>query len=200
MVKTRLQKRKAAAPTRQAPRKTIVKRKVIEPVTACADTASRAGIVACKKTLCEQLRGEPVGQLRGFARLLGVPQFACLVKEDLCKAIDAQVVTYFALQDFDSGSKKLIAIVKELLAKSGEKGSKLRTGDARHLAVSLLSVLLLALEKYSEMVALTLTTPSMPHQKRNEKLVATATETMVYLRSALLGVGGSFIDPTMLRR
>jgi len=152
--------------------------------------------------MCAALREQRVPEIRALAKMLGVPQYSCLRKEDLCDAIDRQIVTYFALQDFVAGSKRLRDMVQELSQKAGNNGEnlKLDSKQASRMASSLLTFVLLLLEKYNEMFELAMTSHSMPHEKRNEKLIATGTETIVYLRAALLGIGGSFVDASMFRR
>ena len=195
--------KKSTSSVKKTISKKTEKRKIsVDSLVDCGETKTNTGITACKKKLCEELRGESVVQLRAFAKMLGVPNFACVSKNDLCKAIDAQVTTYFALQSFDAGSKKNKEIINELLLKVGNKGEKLKISleKSKFMSASLLSVLLLMLEKYNEMVGLALVSGTLTQDERNKKLSSTGTEAIVYLRSALLGVGGSFVDPEMLRR
>jgi len=169
----------------------------------CAELTTRQGVAACKANLCGALREQRVPEIRGLAKLLGVPNYGCLRKGDLCAAIDKQIVTYFTLRDFVDGSKRLREMVQQLSDKSGVNGTSLNKLDAkkaRQMASSLLIFVTLLLEKYTEMFNVAMTSQALSHEDRNKKLSQTATETMVYLRSALLGIGGSFVDPSMFRQ
>ena len=184
-------------PTRTKP--TLRSQTVKKSIEKC-DTSTLAGVTTCKKSLCEKMREIPVKELRELAKLLGVPQSACIKREYLCEALDSQIVTFFSLKQFSDGSKNLQQLIKEFIEKSGKDGSKLKKANLNKMADSLLKVLLLTLEQYNQMVEIAFQTSLTNRKDRNKKLISTANETNVYLRAALLGIGGSFLDPTYFRK
>lgn len=164
------------------------------------DHTTLEGANKCKKSLCENMRQLPVSELRSLAKILGVPQSACIKREYLCEALDSQITTFFSLKQFSDGSKNLQNLVRELIEKSGKNGKVLKASQSQKFSSDLLTILLLALEKYNDMVSAAFQVSQTNKKSRNEKLVSTATEANVYLRSALLGIAGSYIDPTYFRK